>query len=60
VVEWQVGQRELVVNVADPKQSVYIYNCSDCVVQVSSPMPCIAPSSVHINVCECGTTCHIM
>uniref|UniRef100_A0A383VPJ4 C-CAP/cofactor C-like domain-containing protein n=1 Tax=Tetradesmus obliquus TaxID=3088 RepID=A0A383VPJ4_TETOB len=34
VVEWQVGQKELLVNVADPKQSVYIYNCSDCVVQV--------------------------
>jgi hypothetical protein len=34
VVEWQVGQKELVVNVADPKQSVYIYNCSDCVMQV--------------------------
>jgi hypothetical protein len=34
VVEWQVGQKELLVKVADPKQSVYIYNCSDCVVQV--------------------------
>jgi adenylyl cyclase-associated protein len=36
VVEWQVGQKELLVTVIDPKQSVYIYNCSDCVVQVSS------------------------
>ncbi|WIA37219.1 hypothetical protein OEZ86_014170 [Tetradesmus obliquus] len=34
VVEWQVGQKELLVTVIDPKQSVYIYNCSDCVVQV--------------------------
>jgi hypothetical protein len=39
VVEWQVGQKELVVAVADPKQSVYIYNCSDCVVQVGAAEP---------------------
>lgn len=34
MVENQVGQQELVVTVTDPKQSVYIYNCSGSVVQV--------------------------
>lgn len=34
VVENQVGQQEVVVTITDPKQSVYIYNCSGSVVQV--------------------------
>lgn len=34
VVENQVDQQELVVTVKDPKQIVYIYNCSGSVVQV--------------------------
>eukprot|EP00878_Enallax_costatus_P031269 GHUV01034183.1.p1 GENE.GHUV01034183.1~~GHUV01034183.1.p1 ORF type:complete len:432 (+),score=154.97 GHUV01034183.1:2250-3545(+) len=34
VIENQVGHQELIVNIKDPKQSVYIYNCSGSVVQV--------------------------
>lgn len=34
VIENQVDQQQLVVEIKDPKQSVYIYNCTGSVVQV--------------------------
>lgn len=41
VVESHVNQQELVVTVTDPKQSVYIYNCSGSVVQVQLGRECV-------------------
>jgi adenylyl cyclase-associated protein len=34
VVEHHRGDREIVVDKTDPKHTVYVYNCHDCVVQV--------------------------
>lgn len=34
VVENLVGNREVVIDQTDVKQAVYIYNCTDCVIQV--------------------------
>lgn len=33
-VEFQKDKKDIVIEVDNPKQSVYIYKCTDCVVQI--------------------------
>ena len=37
VVEHQTGHRGIVIEDTDPKQTVYIYNCTDCTIQANPP-----------------------
>lgn len=41
VIENQVGNRELSVEITDPKQTVYVYNCSGCIIQVTGKVNAI-------------------
>ena len=36
MVENQVGNRELVITDTSPRQTVYIYNCTGCTIQVGA------------------------
>jgi len=40
VVENQTGNRGIVIEETDPKQTVYIYNCTDCTIQAGPPTCC--------------------
>ncbi len=40
VVENQTGSRGIVIEETDPKQTVYIYNCTDCTIQAHTPACC--------------------
>jgi len=42
VVEYQVGQKELVIVDTERKQTVYIFGCKDSVVQVKGKVNSIA------------------
>lgn len=62
-IENHTGNRSLIVDQTDPKQSVYIFNCSNCTVQVCACAPicrqccCNASQSVASLLCmqnSCG------
>jgi len=40
-VEWQVGNKNIVIADTEPKHTVYIYKCSNCVVQVKGKVNAI-------------------
>ncbi|GAX75045.1 hypothetical protein CEUSTIGMA_g2489.t1 [Chlamydomonas eustigma] len=46
-VEYQVGNRSAVIEVTDPKQSLYVYGCKDSLIQVRGKVNNIALDSCH-------------
>ena len=46
VVENHAGNREIVISDTEPRQTVYIFNCNNCTIQVRSRRPLVGPSQV--------------
>ena len=52
VVENQTGNRGIAIEDTDPKQTVYVYNCVECTIQVKPPA-CCCRSRVASFACYC-------